>query len=213
MSKCSHCAPTLNWISEPEFWWSRKEQVYCFARQRGAQWANALKWILVSHHGGGGGGLGGEFYRYGLGGGVAEKDQGVCRASTPLIWPQMVSWWASVILKVIKLWPCVWNEECFIRLIFHVLRVLVLKKSSVYPLQGDQGPPPSLLLLPCLCISSLPWSATVWTCPLELREGRGGESLFISHTQEITARCGWWRHRKASVHRSPTGSCWVSWFQ
>ena len=30
------------------------------------------------------------------------------------------------------------------------------------------------LVLPCLCIPFLPWSATVWTWPLELREGHGG---------------------------------------
>ena len=29
----------------------------------------------------------------------------------------------------------------------------------------------SWLLLPCLCIPSLPWLATVWACPLEFREG------------------------------------------
>ena len=32
----------------------------------------------------------------------------------------------------------------------------------------------SWLFLPCLCIPSLPWLATVWTCPLGLREGQGG---------------------------------------
>ena len=36
----------------------------------------------------------------------------------------------------------------------------------------------SWLLLPCLCIPSLPWLATVQICPLELREGHGGWSLF-----------------------------------
>ena len=36
-------------------------------------------------------GLGEEFYRYGSRGGeVADKDQGVCKVCTPLIWPQMV---------------------------------------------------------------------------------------------------------------------------
>ena len=37
----------------------------------------------------------------------------------------------------------------------------------------------SWLLLPCLYTPSLPWLATVWTCPLELKEDHGGwiESL------------------------------------
>ena len=36
----------------------------------------------------------------------------------------------------------------------------------------------SSLLLPCLCMPTLPWWATVWICPLELRECHGGCSLF-----------------------------------
>ena len=36
----------------------------------------------------------------------------------------------------------------------------------------------SWLLLPCLCIPSLPWLATVQICPLELREGPGVWGLF-----------------------------------
>ena len=38
----------------------------------------------------------------------------------------------------------------------------------------------SWLLLPCLCILSLPWSANIWTCPLEQRkvqEARNTERL------------------------------------
>ena len=34
------------------------------------------------------------------------------------------------------------------------------------------------LLLPCICILSLPWLTTVLTCPLELREGHEDWSLF-----------------------------------
>ena len=53
----------------------------------------------------------------------------------------------------------------------------------MYPLRQNQDVPQgctivSRLPLPCLCIPSLPWLATVWICPLELREGHGGWSLF-----------------------------------
>ena len=47
----------------------------------------------------------------------------------------------------------------------------------VYALSGDQSLAPKAttiafwLFLPYLCISSLPWLATAWTCPLEFREG------------------------------------------
>ena len=34
------------------------------------------------------------------------------------------------------------------------------------------------LFLPCLCIPSLLWVATIWICSLELREGHGDWSLF-----------------------------------
>ena len=41
-----------------------------------------------------------------------------------------------------------------------------------------RGTTVSWLLLLCFCIPSLPWLATVWICPLELREGLGGCSPF-----------------------------------
>ena len=51
------------------------------------------------------------------------------------------------------------------------------------PLGGIRTPPQGCTLvfwrfLPCLCISSFPWWATAWICPLELKEGHGGWSLF-----------------------------------
>ena len=48
----------------------------------------------------------------------------------------------------------------------------------------------SWLFLPGLCISSFLWSATVWTCPLELREGHGRWMKHIFYKQEMgdTAR-------------------------
>ena len=41
----------------------------------------------------------------------------------------------------------------------------------------------SWLFLSCLCIPSLLWLATVWTCPWELREGHGGWMKPISCNQ------------------------------
>ena len=41
----------------------------------------------------------------------------------------------------------------------------------------------SSLLLPCFCIPSFPWLVTVWTCPLELREGQGDWMKPISYKQ------------------------------
>ena len=46
----------------------------------------------------------------------------------------------------------------------------------------------SWLLLLCFCIPSLPWLATVWICPLELREGLGGWSLFPTNKKWGTQR-------------------------
>ena len=58
----------------------------------------------------------------------------------------------------------------------------------------------SWLLLPYLCISSLPLLATVGNCPLESREDRGGWSLFPTNKQGT----------ENSVPRNLTGSCSVS---
>ena len=46
----------------------------------------------------------------------------------------------------------------------------------------------SSLLLPVLCIPSLPWLATIWTCPLELRRGQGGWSLFPTNRKWETEK-------------------------
>ena len=43
----------------------------------------------------------------------------------------------------------------------------------------------SWLFLLCFCIPSLPWLATVWKCPLELREGLGGWMKPISCNQRM----------------------------
>ena len=58
----------------------------------------------------------------------------------------------------------------------------------------------SWLLLPYLCIPSLPLLATLGNCPLESREDHGGWSLFLTNKQGT----------ENSVPRNPTGSCLVS---
>ena len=64
--------------------------------------------------------------------GVAGKDQGACRACTPLFSLQVVSWWGSMILReVFKLWPSL--ERRMIHQVvnmFHLLGVSVLPKTS-----------------------------------------------------------------------------------
>ena len=89
--------------------------------------------------------------------------------------------------------------------IFHLLGVLegVQRYCSLYPLKGTRILPQgwtsvSWLLLPCLCIPSPPWLATVWNCPLKFREGHRGWNLFLFRGR-----------RKTSVPRSPIGSCSV----
>ena len=48
-----------------------------------------------------------------------------------------------------------------------------------------QGCPTTWLFLPCFCILSLPWLATVWICPLELSEGQGGWMKPITYKWEM----------------------------
>ena len=68
--------------------------------------------------------------------------------------------------------------------ISHLLGVLVLWKSRychVYPLRQNHDPGTLLFnCSSCLCIPSIPWLATVWTCPLELR-GHRGWSLYCTN--------------------------------
>ena len=150
------------------FAWSRKEQLYCFARQRGTQWAIALKTLCPNL-----GDLVMSFIAMVQGVGLLIRIR-VCAgpAFIPLIWPQVVSWWASVVLTLSK----VVN-------IFHLLGVLVLQKSSKIllrlSLEVEPGPCPQAALLFLDCFSLVFESlAAVWTCPLELTEGHGGWSLF-----------------------------------
>ena len=60
----------------------------------------------------------------------------------------------------------------------------------VHPLRGTRTLPwdytiVSWVLLHCLCIISLPWLASVWNSPLELREGYGTWMKPISCKQEM----------------------------
>ena len=75
--------------------------------------------------------------------------------------------------------------------IFHLLGVLegVQRYCSLYPLKGTRILPQgwtivSWLLLPCLCIPSPPWLATVWNCPLKLWEGHRGWNLFLKNKNQ-----------------------------
>lgn len=116
-------------------------------------------------------------------GGVAEENWGVCRTCTPLIWPQMASWWAStLVLRVIKLRPSLWSEECSIKQLtssscwgFHS----AAQRHCHLCLLAEPGPCSRAALLlseyppPCLHTRPLPSSATVPAC---LWNERGVES-------------------------------------
>ena len=74
-------------------------------------------------------------------------------------------------------------------------------------LRQHQDPVPGCTLLswltpPYLCISSLPWLAAIWICPLEIREDHGGWCL-SPYKQGMGKGC--WQ-RKAPVPRRPKGS-------
>ena len=60
----------------------------------------------------------------------------------------------------------------------------------------------SWLFLLCFCIPSLPWLATVWICPLELREGQGVWMKPICYKQET----GMWKGFVSG--RDPQGPAW-----
>ena len=91
-----------------------------------------------------------------------------------------------------------WNEECW-HLPFVGREHAPLWRAKgyfyMYPLRQTRTLPGactivSSLLLSCLCIPSLLWLATVWICPLELREGQGGqtEKLLCPGTPQGPAR-------------------------
>ena len=116
-------------------------------------------------------------------GGIADKDQGACRACPPLIWPQVVSWW--VLYDQTVTFSLDWRMLRVVT-IFHLLGALVLQKSAetqlcvslevepgLSPKDAQLFPDCSSLVsvsprTPLLCL------ATLWTCPFELRESHGG---------------------------------------
>ena len=90
--------------------------------------------------------------------------------------------------------------------IFHLLGILVLQNNSKdivghIPWRGTQGRTSvSWLFLPCLCIISLPWLATVWSCPLEHREGPGCWNWFPKNKK--------WGAQKGLCPGAPQGPAW-----
>ena len=80
---------TLHWYQiesqRQSFRWSRKEELYCFAKQRRTQWAHVSKTIWPNP-----GGTVRSFIAWVRGWGCWQAS-GACRACTPLIRPQVVS--------------------------------------------------------------------------------------------------------------------------
>ena len=86
-----------------------------------------------------------------------------------------------------------WNEECWhLPFVGGFSSVEELKGIVMcIPWGGTRTLPQgctilSWPLLPCLCIPSLPWLAAVQICPLELRKGYGGWSLFPTNKKRGT---------------------------
>ena len=126
----------------------------------------------------------------------------------------MVSGWASGVLKVIKLWPSLGNEECVIKELtssiwwsFSFCR-RAQRYCYMYSLRRNQDPSPRLhcyfltapplSLHPCASLSSnclnLPFrtQGRLWNEAYSLKTRNRG-------------------HGKAFMPRSPTGPCSVSW--
>ena len=196
--KLSLCAlvPVKSW--RQSLGWNRKEELYCFSRQRETQQAPALENCPNL------GGFGEEFYGNSSRVGLLIR----IRACTPFICSQLISWWASLV-------PFIWLQMVFSRMKNCWRLAFVGGFSSVKSLQillcvsgGRNRTLPqgcavvSWLCFLCLWISSLPWLATVWICSLGHREGLGGWGLFPTNKE--------WEHRNASTPGRPTGSCLVS---
>ena len=130
------------------------------------------------------GGLRGEFHSS-VQGGIAGEDQGMFRTCTPCIWPQVVYWWASMILGVIlsQLWPVLWSEVFRLVInIFHLLGVLVLQTSSkvllCVSLEVEPGPCSKAASLTSLISSCLPFET----------QGRSWRLKPVSYKQEMRDR-------------------------
>ena len=60
-----------------------------------------------------------------------------------------------------------------------------------FPRGGTRAPPQGCtvvfcLLLPCLCIPSLPWSTAIWTCPWESGKVMEAESVPCKREKQVT---------------------------
>jgi len=146
----------------------------------------------------------GVLYRW-FKGRVANKDEGVCRACIPFIWPKVDSWWASEVLKVIKLWPCLWNEECFIKWLMSSIYwgFKFCRRAQTYLWRQNQDPVPRLH---CWFVASPPLTlhpllslvSNCLNCPLEHKEDRGGWS-WLSTNEKPETRKGFGAQEPHSV--------------
>ena len=174
-------------ILETVFGWSRKEQLYCFVRQRGPQWAKALKTVSRP-----------DIRR-------AVRSLLVRGLAGPAFLQSKYPLTPGGFVMTFPLRRSLWNEGCFIKQlkIFPLLVVLVLQRSSKIVLcispEGKPAPPQCRTQLPpCLCIPAPLWLWTVWTVLwTQGRSWRLNEACFLQ------IRNG--GHRKAFVPMSPQG--------
>ena len=91
--------------------------------------------------------------------------------------------------------PLWWTMPNQVVNIFHFAVVLVLRKNIAVciPWVGTRTLPLGCTMiswpfLPSLSISSLPWLASVWTYPLDLRESHGSWSLLPTNKKWVTEK-------------------------
>ena len=158
-----------NRISETEFRWSRKNSFIALPGKWEHSGLLPSKLCIPTQVD-----LVGSFMAM-LKGGVADKGQGVCRASGSLLMSFCGPWGYQTVTSL------EWRMPHQVVNVF--VGDLVLRKSSKILLgvsfEVEPGPCPKAALLfltasPCLHIPSLPCLAMVWIYPLELREGHKG---------------------------------------
>ena len=107
----------------------------------------------------------------------------------------MVGWWQGKWESALStVWfKAVWGLHAYVQHTVnfsYMVEYQYLQNSSSIP-DGEPGPCLKSVLSfpltspPCLCIPSLRWLATIWTCSLELREDHGGWVKPISCNQEM----------------------------